>query len=108
MTGSEREDVNTTNRTRILSLGGEFSEDRKRIRVLLKLSDASEQPTVHLALIDPQGNIISSSIILELMVPVLNFTLHLGKYPAGSPVRVFARISKDKDILLDEKTEIVK
>lgn len=108
MTGSEREEVDAPNKTRILSLDAEFSEDHKRVLVRLKLSDAGERPTAYLALIDSQGKEIRSSIILELMFPVLNFTLHLGNYPTGSPVRIAARIVKDKEILLDEKTEVIK
>ncbi len=107
MTGSEQEDVYTSNKIRILSLVGKFAEDHKRVRVNLKLSDASERPTAHLALLDPDGNIISSAVVLDLLFPILTFTLHLEKYPAGLPVQVSVRICNDKDVLLDEKMETV-
>ncbi len=93
---------------RILSLSGEFTEDRKRVHVNLKLSDVSDRPTVTLALLDPSGNEISKTVILDMMMPVLNFTLHLRSYSEEFPIRISAQVCKDEDALIDEKVELVK
>jgi hypothetical protein len=104
----QKERLKKSRDARILSLSGEFTEDRKRVHVNLKLSDASDRPNVNLALIDPSGNEISKTVILEMMMPVLNFTLHLGKYSGELPIRVSAQVCKDEGALIDEKVELVK
>lgn len=67
----------------ITSLTARVSEDGKRVRIAIEISDVSTRPTLELAVLDGDRNAITQSAILGVMTPHLEFTLHL---PTGSPL----------------------
>lgn len=65
----------------ITSLLARLSEDERRVRMTVVVSDISSRPTLELAVLDGDRNVITHSAILGVMTPHLEFTLHLPSAP---------------------------
>ncbi|HPS41463.1 MAG TPA: hypothetical protein PK040_02585 [Anaerolineaceae bacterium] len=65
----------------ISSLTARLSEDGKRVRMGIDLSNVGSRPTLELAVLDGDRNVITHSAILGVMTPHLEFTLHLPSAP---------------------------
>lgn len=100
------EDLNQgdSNNVKIVEFQAELLPDHRRVHVCLELSDVSQRPDIELLLTDLEGHEIARSIILGTISLNLNFTLHLGKYDGGMPIKATARVSLNENILLDQKT----
>lgn len=88
---------------RIESLSGILLDDRRRVRVMLVLSNTDIKSTVKLVLLDQNNNEITHSMIIGLMDERVNFTLHLGGFPVGTPLFVGATILTEGEVVLDTK-----
>jgi len=87
----------------IESLSATLLDDRRRVRVTLVLSSTDIKSTVELVLLDHKKNEITRSMIIGLVDERVIFTLHLGGFPAGTPLFVGATILNEDEVVLDTK-----
>jgi hypothetical protein len=92
---------------RIESLSGILLNDRRRVRVTLVLSSTDIKSTVELVLLDQNKNEITRSMIIGCVDEHITFTLHLGDFPAGTPLFVGATIQTEGEVVLDTKVSPV-
>ena len=63
--------------TRILELSAEAYADAKRVRVNLSMTPFLTRPHLDMVLLDPEGNEVASTSIIEPMAWKQEFTIHL-------------------------------
>lgn len=51
--------------------------DGRRVRVTVRMTPFLERPTVHLAIVAPDGNVVSETTVVEADHPDLELTMHL-------------------------------
>jgi hypothetical protein len=70
-----------------------LSDDKRRVQVLVKLSNGSTQPDLELILKDATGAELSRAMILENFGNVLKFTLHVRAAQVTYPLSVRVELS---------------
>jgi hypothetical protein len=65
--------------TRLVGLTATPDPDGRRIRVNLEITPFQQRPEIEIALTDPAGNLITSTIIIEPVSWKLELTLHIRK-----------------------------
>ncbi|NMC85084.1 MAG: hypothetical protein GYA58_07335 [Anaerolineaceae bacterium] len=70
-----------------------LSDDKRRVQVLVKLSNGSTQPDLELILKDAAGAELSRATIMENFGNVLKFTLHIRTVPVTYPLSVRVELS---------------
>jgi hypothetical protein len=70
-----------------------LSDDKRRVQVLVKLSNGSTQPDLELILKDAAGAELSRAMILENFGNVLKFTLHVRAAQVTYPLSVRVELS---------------
>ncbi len=62
--------------------------DGKRVLVEVELTPFEKRPHVEIALLDPQERVVASLSVVEPVLPVLEFTLHIKTPQWDAPYRV--------------------
>ena len=66
------------------------SDDRRRVRLLAEVQDLAEPfPYLELSLIDPDGQVVATTLVMGIMEPQLQMTLHCRPPVAEGETRPF-------------------
>jgi hypothetical protein len=77
----------------IVSLSAELSEDRCRVRTMVKLDRADTSPDLDFFLLEKNGEEICHSTIIEIPTADICFTLHIRKDDVEFPVTLKCLLS---------------
>jgi hypothetical protein len=62
----------------IIALRAAPADDRRRVRLLVEMQDFQEPyPYLELSVIDPDGQIVATTLVMGVMEPQLQMTLHV-------------------------------
>lgn len=79
--------------------------DGRRVRVEVEVTPFQERPNLELALLDPAGETISRSTIIQADSPRLAVTMHLRAEPAEGEYRVRGSLSYESASPQDSREE---
>lgn len=74
-------------------LAAEALRDGRRVRLSLEITPFQERPTIEIKVQDPEGALVATSSIVEIVEPRMNLTMHLRGSPVPGPYTVHAELS---------------
>ncbi len=104
----ERKRVLPDSPAEILQLDGQLSEDSRRVKVNVELSNGKTHPDLELILQDATGKELARTTILENFGPTLTFTMHIRLAEVGFPLSLTCRLSYLDDQVHSEKKITIK
>ena len=77
----------------IFHLNGILSEDQRKVKVMVELSNGSTHPDLELTLVSADGKELSHTTILENFGAQLHFTMHIRQTQVKFPITLGCKLS---------------
>ncbi len=92
-------------------ISADLDPDHKRLRVMIRLTPFQKKPSAEVTVKDPEGHLVKSAHLVQIIEPVSEITIHLPRQiPAGTYqlfVRVFYLVEKDLKIEGEERVTLI-
>lgn len=95
---NNRENGLDPEKVRILEIKVEPWEDKRRLRIFVKLTPFKQSPSMEFILKDNSGKLISEASIIETDEDQFVFTMHIRSLEHTSPYHLFCNLTYGEDI----------